>query len=107
VTSGGAEVRLLVVLSLLVPMLVGAGDDKSKLKDRISAEIAKAQVCKTKSDCAGPLYRCPFGCNIYVNKSEIDRIKTLLASYPEDCEFKCIPVKGFGCIGGRCQTIEK
>lgn len=88
-------------------MLVRAGDDHSKLRDQIQEEITRAQSCKTKADCAGPLYRCPFGCNIYVNKGELDRIKKLLATYPEDCEFKCIPIKGFDCIDRKCQTIAK
>ena len=95
--------RLLLV-GLAASMLLAA-DDLGAQRDRIRAEIAKASTCKVKADCAGPLYRCPFGCSIYVNRNELERIKKLLASYPEECDYECKKIDGFDCVEGKCAAV--
>jgi len=73
--------------------------DASCIKD----EITKANNCQTKDDCVQAHSTCPFGCNVYVNEKEKDRIDNLIASYESDCRYKCAICEKVECVDNKCQ----
>jgi hypothetical protein len=74
-------------------------------KSYITKEIEKANYCETKEDCVDAGGKCPFGCYTYVNKGEVDRIKTLLDSYESTCIFDCAYCPYFECKNNKCEPI--
>lgn len=77
----------------------------------ISAEIEKANYCNTADDCELAAFsKCPFGCYVYTNKAEADRIKSLIEAYEQSprmsgCEYMCIKIEGVECKNKRCEPI--
>ena len=89
----------LAILSLLISGCgIGTGEDT------IRSEIEKATSCATNEDCVNLGSKCPLGCEILVNRTEAVRIKPMLDSYQEECEFNCAPCP-FGCVRQRCETL--
>ena len=71
----------------------------------INNEIERANYCVTKDDCARVSGKCPFGCNVFVNKNEADKINSLINSVQSACEYKCAISNGASCIDKKCQAI--
>ena len=68
----------------------------------IKNQIKEANYCNVKEDCVWVGSKCPFGCNIYVNVNEENRIKDLLDNYIERCAYACVPVSSVECINNKC-----
>jgi len=90
-------VALLALIGMLIPLLYSS---KS-----VEEQVVEANYCATKSDCVLVASKCPFGCAVFVNKDEARRMKGLIEAYPSECMYSCLPLKGFECIGARCQAF--
>jgi len=72
----------------------------------IQSEINEANYCDVKEDCVNIGTKCPFGCDIYVNGDEADRIKEMVYSYDEDeCIYDCMACPSVECVEGKCVEI--
>ncbi len=89
--------RMILVVPLAV--LPACGPSEASVK----ADIAAANHCEVDTDCASAGTKCPFGCSIPVNKTEVTRIKQLLDDYgDETCQYDCVNVTGFACQNKVC-----
>lgn len=71
----------------------------------VKQSIEKARYCEAKADCAQVQSKCPFGCGIFVNKNEAERINTIIDAYESRCIYQCVIVKGYDCINNKCQLL--
>ena len=92
-------VVIIVLLGILFYMLF-AGPSQSEVRDLIST----ANYCGSPDDCAVVESKCPFGCNVYVNKGEVDRVNELMGEFDSDCNQSCQEPAGVSCFQGRCQA---
>jgi len=75
----------------------------------IKSEIEKANYCTTADDCMlAAMGKCPFGCYVYVNKAEAERIKSLIEQYEtapkiRGCEYLCAEMTRVECKDGKCE----
>jgi len=95
---------IIFIFTLIVGaiLLMSPGLKRSYIKN----EIYKASYCKVDSDCQALEPKCPFGCAIYVNKENADRISELLKSYDSNCVYSCIETRP-SCENNRCQYVTK
>jgi hypothetical protein len=88
-----------IVLLALGTLFSACGPTEASVKEEITA----ANHCEVDTDCASAGTKCPFGCSIPVNKSEVARIKQLLDDFGEtNCQYDCINVTGFACQSKVC-----
>jgi len=71
----------------------------------VNMKIKEANYCQTKEDCIEFQGQCPFGCYVYVNKSESERIKNLIDSYESRCIYSCIESPGYDCAENKCVSL--
>src|SRR5262249_35986308 len=93
--------RLLRHILLVAPfaLLPSCGPSEASVK----AEIAAANHCEVDADCDSAGTKCPFGCTIPVNKSEVAHIKQVLDDFGEErCAYDCAPVSGITCQNKVC-----
>ena len=76
-------------------------------EEGIKQAIEEANYCETKDDCVMVGSKCPFDCYIYANKSEADRIRTMVDGFNSTCEYSCIASDGVECLAGKCVTIPQ
>ncbi|MEK6922171.1 MAG: hypothetical protein AABX08_00025 [Nanoarchaeota archaeon] len=83
--------------------------DQPYFEDYIKNEIDKANYCNTKSDCVNIGNQCPFGCYIYVNKDQAERISGLIDDYinaqEARCEYGCLPCNDVICKNNKCEAV--
>ncbi len=72
---------------------------------QIKEQIAEANYCETADDCVDVGAKCPFDCYIFVNKSEAERIKSMVDGYQSTCEYSCIAMTGVECVAKKCQVM--
>jgi hypothetical protein len=72
---------------------------------RIKQEIATANYCVTSADCIDVGGKCPFDCYIFVNSSEVDRIKPMVDGFESTCTYSCLAIDGVDCIDSKCQAV--
>ena len=90
-----------VVLGLLVIAIAGSMIYFNE-ESRIKGEIARANYCETKSDCVDVGGKCPFGCYVFVNENEAERIGKLIDNYESTCVYSCIALESFDCVDNKC-----
>ena len=93
----------IIILALLISTLIISGC--AKTEDYIKNEIEKANHCNTKQDCIDAGGKCPFGCYVYVNKNEVDRISNLISSYRSNCIYSCILCQDVACENNMCEPV--
>lgn len=86
----------IIVFSSLIPTL------KEK---NIKNEIIKANYCEEDSDCVNVGSKCPFGCWIYVNKNEVEKISNLIDKYNSNCVYGCLLCDNVKCEDKKCVAI--
>ena len=96
-----SRLGLLLLSVLCVLWFVGAGCGMSS--DYIKEEIKNAKACDTAEDCVSVGSKCPFGCSIVVNKTNADRIKSLVDGYSTNCQYDCLPSDKIVCEEGQCK----
>lgn len=90
-------------LSLLaVFLLTGCMSAEAQIKQ----EIADANYCDVAADCVDAGGKCPFDCYIFVNKNEVERIKTMVEGYESKCMYSCLMMKGVECVDHKCTVIQ-
>lgn len=72
----------------------------------IQGQIDKANYCSVKEDCVLAESKCPFGCNIFVNKNELGRINKLISEYKQKCNLSCAPLKYHNCDENKCVETD-
>lgn len=90
-------------LALLGSLIVLTGCMSAEAQ--IKQEISKANYCDVASDCVDAGGKCPFGCYAFVNKSEVDRIKTMIEGYESTCTYSCLAMDRVDCIDHKCTVI--
>ena len=97
---------LFFFLAIIVVLVVAFVLSRPKSSD-VENELKKANYCGVAEDCAKIGNKCPFGCNIYVNKNEETRIKNLVDSYGATCVYECFQEIGVECVNNICKAILK
>jgi hypothetical protein len=97
-------VLCLVAVAILLAGCEAVSSDKLRVM-QIEQEISKANRCTTDADCSFVASKCPFGCHIYVNNAEADRIRGLVDSYDGGCVYDCLRCDGAQCSGGKCTPV--
>lgn len=94
-----------VLIALLLVGIFFIADFNKKITEKyIQNEINKANYCETNSDCSLVANsKCPFGCYIFVNKEEVDRIDNLLKNFESQCVYSCVQNQDVECINNKCQ----
>jgi hypothetical protein len=86
---------------LVALCLSGCGPSEQEVRD----EIFAASTCTASSDCVSAGAMCPFGCSIWVNQAQVERIRRLLADFDrsqEHCMYRCGEPAAPLCAAGRC-----
>lgn len=76
-----------------------------KTEAEIQSEIENANYCDTKEDCMKVNAQCPFGCNVYVNVADGERIQALLDSFVSNCEYRCQVCESVECRNNQCEPV--
>jgi len=74
-------------------------------ENRIKEEIEKANYCNTKDDCVLAGSECPFGCYIYVNVDEAERITRIIDNFESRCIYSCISCPDVECSESKCVPV--
>lgn len=80
-------------------------DDMPQEVKRIKNEINKSNYCQVDSDCKYAGSQCPFGCWIYVNEKEVEKISKLISEYPSKCIYSCMSCETARCNNNKCEAI--
>ncbi len=94
----------IIVLALLV--LAGCSASPGS-EAYIKQQIAEANYCETPADCIDVGGKCPFDCYIFVNSSEVDRMKEMVDGYESTCTYSCLAISGVDCVSNRCQPVQQ
>ncbi len=90
-----------VLILLLFIFLSGCSPTPEQIRD----EIDQANYCITDYDCINAGSKCPFGCNIYVNKEKAGKIINLLDSVDVACLYGCVDCPDVACNEGKCEAL--
>lgn len=73
----------------------------------VEKQIETANYCNTPDDCVNLGSRCPFGCDILVNKNEADIVKRKLNALPQinRCNYNCVMPSLIECQENKCIPI--
>lgn len=95
----------IIAILLIIAVFFIFNFDRKVTEKYIGSEIEKANYCETDSDCGLVTNsKCPFGCYIYVNEDEVNRIENLLEGYESQCIYGCVQNKGVECVDNKCET---
>jgi len=97
--------RYIAIIAILLILLAIAAFFNPRSEGYIKREIDKANYCSAKEDCVDVGGQCPFGCYVFVNKNEAQRIGAMITSFESTCVYSCMALKDFDCISGKCQPI--
>lgn len=89
-------ITIIFILFLMYPKFVELN---------IRNEIKKANYCEIDSDCVDAGGKCPFGCYVYVNKNEVDKISKLIRSFDSKCIYGCVSISNVICKDKKCVEI--
>ena len=96
----GLVITLVIVVAVLTSFSGSSVDDEAYLKN----ELEKTNYCEVKEDCIRVGNICPFGCHLYANRNEADRIKILVTSFPLKCIYDCLSCPEVECVGHKCEA---
>lgn len=93
----GALIALTAIISIIVYRV--------PLEEKyIRFQIKGAGYCTDRFDCTAVKSSCPFGCNIYVNRDEKEKVQDLIDTAPRKCEYRCPVAEEIICKQNRCQV---
>lgn len=90
-------------LSFAFLTLIGCTSQETTVRQAIE----EANYCETAEDCVLVGSKCPFGCYIYANAQEAERIRALVDGFESQCVYGCIQSSGVECRGNRCEAITE
>ena len=101
------RIKILIIITIIIFIIIILITITPILSNKyIKSEIEKANYCEAKEDCADTkTNKCQFGCNVYVNKNEVDRIRNLINSYDSKCEYECAYCRDVECENNKCKPI--
>ncbi len=94
-----------LIVVLIISYLLFTFKSTRTYENYIRGQIEKANYCEKKEECVNAGSKCPFGCYIYVNKNEVDRIKYLIVSYPMECLYDCMMCRDAECKDNKCEAV--
>jgi len=72
-------------------------------------QIEKANYCDVKEECVLLEGECLFGCGVFVNENEADKIKDLIDDYDSNsqlhCGYMCMPLFDVNCDKNKCVAV--
>jgi len=74
-------------------------------EDIIKSQIQKANYCEETLDCVDAGGKCPFGCYVFVNEAEVERISSLIKSYDSKCVYGCVSNVTVICENNKCVEL--
>ncbi len=93
-----ALILLIIIISIFLAF--------PKIKESyIKSVIEKANYCEVDSDCVDAGGKCPFGCYLYVNKKEVEKISRLIESYDSWCIYGCASNPTVVCENKKCKEV--
>lgn len=97
----------ILVIIFMISFLFAIGlnllfQERKSHEGGIAQAITSANYCETASDCTRAGSVCPFGCDIFVNTAEAERISSMLSSYQSTCQYSCVQLKRVECVENRC-----
>lgn len=73
---------------------------------QVKQAIDKANRCVQHDDCEDVGSKCPFGCNVHVNKAEAADIREMIDAFQSTCQYACLQFAGVKCQSGQCRPLE-
>ncbi|SRR6056297_2214291 len=95
-----------IIILVIVIIAVSIFLALPKIKElKIKSAIEEANYCEIDSDCVDAGGKCPFGCYIYINKNEVDKISQLIQSYNSKCIYGCVSSSTVVCKNKKCKEV--
>ena len=95
-------IGIIVVLLIALSMFLAFPRMK---ESNITSAIEEANYCEVDSDCVDAGGKCPFGCYVYVNINEVEKISQLIQAYDSDCVYGCVSCPAVVCENQKCQEV--
>lgn len=92
-------------IPFLVAVLVLSACMNSSPEAQIKDLITEANYCDTAADCVDAGGKCPFDCYVFVNKNEVEHVKTAVQGFASQCTYSCLAIQGVDCVSNKCQPI--
>jgi len=89
---------VIIIFILIILLIISYKTSESYIRK----QIERANYCSTKDDCTLISGKCPFDCNIYINKNEVLEIQNLIKFFDSYCMYKCMICKEFDCVNNKC-----
>lgn len=100
------KITIGIIAFILLLVAIGLFLAFPKLKESsIKSTIEKANYCEVDSDCVDAGGKCPFGCFVYVNKNEVEKISNLIQSYESKCVYGCVSESTVTCEDSKCKEV--
>lgn len=100
------KIKILIAIMIIALTIIITITSSPKIKEsRIKSSIQEANYCEVDSDCVDVGGKCPFGCYIYVNKNETEKISKLINSYESECIYDCLYCPSVSCENNKCKEI--
>jgi len=102
-------IAALLILLAAVLFILYKQNEGTMMIEVVRSEIDRANYCTTNSDCVDIGPQCPYGCGIFVNKNERQRIQDRINAIPLtwDCFYKCQTKTAPVCLEGKCQYANR
>lgn len=100
--------KIIIGIIILIIMIIAVSIFLAlpKIKElKIKSAIEEANYCEVDSDCVDAGGKCPFGCYVYVNKNEVDKISKLIQSYDSKCIYGCVSSSTVVCENRKCKEV--
>ena len=89
----------------MLSVIFFASCDQDNYENQIKEQINQANYCNSEEDCVYVGSKCPFGCYIYVNEAEANRITKLIDEFDSKCVYGCVQSYGAECKNNKCVEI--
>ena len=97
-------IGIIIFIMLIIAVSIFLAFPKIK-ESYIKSVIEKANYCEVDSDCVDAGGKCPFGCSVYVNKNEVEKISQLIQSYNSKCIYGCVSGSTVICENKKCKEV--
>lgn len=98
--------KKIIIISVIVLIIISVFLSYPKIKESyIKNEIKLANYCDIDSDCVDAGGKCPFGCYVYVNKNEVERISSLIGLSDPKCVYGCLLCEEVKCENNKCIEV--
>ena len=100
------KITIGIIIFILLALTISIFFTFPKIQElKIKSEIKRANYCDIDSDCADAGGKCPFGCWVYVNRNEANRISELINSFDSRCVYGCVLCPMAVCKDNKCKEV--